>query len=80
LVRGDPQRILTCCLGYEAERVEVTDIVQERRGDSWHMHASVYHKLRSSLPEVESMLSAAGLSLAHSEHASGWLRLSPQFA
>jgi len=76
LVRGDAQRILTCCLGYEAERVEVTDIVHERRGDGWQMHASAYHKLRLSLPEVEAMLSAAGLSLAQSEHASGWLRLS----
>jgi 2-polyprenyl-3-methyl-5-hydroxy-6-metoxy-1,4-benzoquinol methylase len=78
LVRGDARRILTCCLEYEPERVEVTDIVHERSGDGWQMRASTYHKLRLSLPDVEAELRAAGLSLAQSEHAGGWLRLSAQ--
>jgi len=78
LVRGDARRILTCCLQYEAERVEVTDIVHEQSGEGWQMRASAYHKLRLSLPDVEAELGAAGLSLVQSEHASGWLRLSAQ--
>jgi 2-polyprenyl-3-methyl-5-hydroxy-6-metoxy-1,4-benzoquinol methylase len=78
LVRGDAARILTCCLEYGTERLEVTDIVHERRGDGWEMRASTYQKLRLLLPEVEAMLRDEGLSLVRSEHASGWLRQSAQ--
>ncbi|HKO93621.1 MAG TPA: class I SAM-dependent methyltransferase [Polyangiaceae bacterium] len=78
LVRGDARRILTCCLEYEAERVEVTDIVHEQGSDGWQMRASSYHKLRLSLPDVEAELSGVGLSLVQAQPGSGWLRLSAQ--
>jgi 2-polyprenyl-3-methyl-5-hydroxy-6-metoxy-1,4-benzoquinol methylase len=74
LVRGDAERILTCCLQYEAERVEVTDIVHQRQGDAWQMRASAYHKLRLSLTEVRAELEALGLAVTPAPGA-GWLKL-----
>lgn len=74
LVRGDAQRILTCCLQYEPERVEVTDIVHERQGEAWKLRASAYHKLRLSLGEVRAELESLGLAVTPASGA-GWLKL-----
>ena len=73
LVRADADRILTCCLTYEQNRVEVTDILHERVGGAWQMRAGAYHKLRISIPWLTGELAAAGLTVTHSDENAGWL-------
>lgn len=71
LVRGDAERILTCCLEYEIDRVRVTDVVHERLEGQWSLRASEYEKLRLSPAAVASALTARGLSLERYEADGG---------
>ena len=45
-VKSDEDRILTCILEYEAERVTVTDLFHEKTGQGWVQKVSSYHKVR----------------------------------
>ena len=72
-MRADADRILTCCLGYEQNRVEVTDILHERVGGVWQMRVGVYYKLRLSIPWLTGELAAAGLAVTNSDETAGWL-------
>jgi 2-polyprenyl-3-methyl-5-hydroxy-6-metoxy-1,4-benzoquinol methylase len=71
LVRGDAERILTCCLEYDADRVRVTDLVHEHSAGQWSLRASEYEKLRLSPAAVASDLTARGLSLERYESDGG---------
>jgi SAM-dependent methyltransferase len=78
LVRGDDQRILTCCLDYDETRVAVTDVVHERAragtdGGAWQMRASTYHKLRLTAVEIAATLDALGLAVARADSEAGWI-------
>jgi SAM-dependent methyltransferase len=75
LVRADRDRLLTCCLAYEKNRVEVTDILHERVGAEWQMRVGVYHKLRLSIASLNSELEAAGLAATHTDETGGWLTI-----
>jgi 2-polyprenyl-3-methyl-5-hydroxy-6-metoxy-1,4-benzoquinol methylase len=67
LVQADAHRILTCCLDYGDEHVQVTDILHEHRGDAWSMRASSYAKLRLSRDWVSERLRAHGVTVTRSE-------------
>ncbi|MCE9580870.1 MAG: hypothetical protein K8W52_47590 [Deltaproteobacteria bacterium] len=69
-VRSDADRILTCCLDYADDHVRVTDLVHERRGDTWTMRASEYAKLRLAPAVVAAELTAHGLTLERCEPTS----------
>ena len=71
LVRGDKERILTCCLDYRAGRVLVTDVVHELSPGGWSLRASEYEKLRLSPSAVASTLSAEGLRVERCESLAG---------
>jgi 2-polyprenyl-3-methyl-5-hydroxy-6-metoxy-1,4-benzoquinol methylase len=45
-VKSDADRILTCFLEYQAESVDVHDLLHERRDTAWDFRVSVYRKLR----------------------------------
>ena len=75
LVRGDAERVLTCCLSYGAERVSVTDILHERRAGAWTMKTSTYPKLRLSRERVEAALAALGLEIIFAEAVGGRIAL-----
>jgi 2-polyprenyl-3-methyl-5-hydroxy-6-metoxy-1,4-benzoquinol methylase len=70
-VRGDAERVLTCCLDYDADRVVVTDIVHEFAAGKWTLRASEYEKLRLSPSAIVSELTACGLSVERCESNSG---------
>jgi SAM-dependent methyltransferase len=70
-VRSDSNRILTCCLDYGADRVEVTDLVHERRVDAWELRASAYTKLRLSREWVAQQATVHGLTVSRSEVNAG---------
>lgn len=71
LVRGDADRILTCCLDYDADRVVVTDVVHELREGQWTLRASEYEKLRLSPSAVASELTAQGLAVERNDSVAG---------
>jgi SAM-dependent methyltransferase len=60
-VRGDADRIHTCFLEQQGDRMSVHDIVHERDGTKWHMRVSSYPKLRLAPDGVAVMLRNAGL-------------------
>jgi SAM-dependent methyltransferase len=61
-VRSDGDRIHTCFLEKQDERMLVHDIVHERDGSKWRMKVSSYPKLRLEPAAVASMLQRAGLA------------------
>jgi SAM-dependent methyltransferase len=71
LVRADADRILTCCLDYGPERVQVTDIVHERSGADWALSASAYPTLRLSREWVTEQLDHNGLMVTFSTTDAG---------
>lgn len=61
-VRSDADRIHTCFLEQQGERMQVHDIVHERDGAKWGMKVSSYPKLRLVPDDVATMLRSAGLA------------------
>lgn len=59
-VRSDDQRIMTCVLDYEADRVVVTDLIHLRTDTGWQLQKSSYRKLRLAASWVADMLREAG--------------------
>ncbi len=60
-VRSDADRILTCFLEYDAERVTVHDLLHERDGGQWKLRVSSYPKLRLAPDWVAGTLTSRGL-------------------
>ncbi len=60
-VRSDDQRILTCFLEQQRDRVLVHDILQERQPDGWSLRVSAYPKLRLAPAWVQEQLQGQGL-------------------
>jgi len=63
-VRSDADRIHTCFLEQQGDRILVHDIVHERDGAQWHMKVSSYPKLKLAPDAVAAMLRNAGLEVA----------------
>ncbi len=62
-VKSTDSRILTCILEYEEERVRVTDLLNERSGDTWQQKVSHYYKTRICPEEVLRVLEKNGLHI-----------------
>jgi 2-polyprenyl-3-methyl-5-hydroxy-6-metoxy-1,4-benzoquinol methylase len=71
LVRSDAERILTCCLDYENDRVAVTDIVHQKTAEGWRLTASEYPKLRLSRELVTALIHSNGAEIVRSESKAG---------
>jgi hypothetical protein len=74
-VRSDADRVLTCFLEYEADRVIVYDLLQEHGETGWQLSVSSYPKLRIDPAWVEARLAARGLSVALATTPSGMIRV-----
>jgi len=61
-VRSDADRIHTCFLEKQDERMLVHDIVHEREGSNWRMKVSSYPKLRLVPETVAATLQRVGLT------------------
>lgn len=59
-VRMEENRIMATFLEYEAERVNVHDMIFSREGSGWTMHRSAYAKLRLGAGEVVGFMERAG--------------------
>jgi SAM-dependent methyltransferase len=62
-VRSDSDRILTCFLEYADTAVTVHDLLYQREGGSWRLHAGSYRKLRLAPQWVERQLNSLGLAV-----------------
>jgi SAM-dependent methyltransferase len=61
-VRSDANRIHTCFLEEQADRVLVHDMLHEKEGDRWSMQVSSYSKLRLSPAAVCRTFRSVGLT------------------
>lgn len=62
-VKSDQQRILTCVLSYEPQKVKVTDLLWENDGSQWQQKVSTYYKMRISPTLVERLLRNNGFTV-----------------
>lgn len=75
LVRGDANRVMTCCLDYEDDRVLVTDLVHERVDATWTLRKSSYRKLRLSASAVVDSLTSLGLDVVVLDAPRPWIHV-----
>jgi len=74
-VRSDADRIHTCFLEAEADRMMVHDIVHERQGIMWSMRVSRYPKLRLDPAVVERLLAQNALDVTRESGPRGMVRI-----
>jgi SAM-dependent methyltransferase len=74
-VRSDANRIHTCFLEEQPDRMLVHDIVHERDGATWRMKISSYPKLRLAPVAVAETLRYAGLEPTIAPGARGMVRI-----
>jgi SAM-dependent methyltransferase len=74
-LRMDDERIMATFLEYEADRVNVHDMVFGRGTDGWTMHKSAYAKLRLSEEKVRNLLEKTGFHIVSSEQNKGFVTI-----
>lgn len=74
-VRREAERVFTCALDFEPERVLVTDILHEWRDGRWIERRSSYPKLRLAPARVRARLAELGFVLEHDTSAGGLVTL-----
>ncbi len=62
LVRAEAERILTCFLEDQGEKVKVFDLLHEKNGDTWTLAKSFYRKIRLPVEKVKAALMESGFS------------------
>ena len=71
-VRLGDERIMATFLEYEAERVNVHDMVFEKGADGWEMRKSAYQKLRLGAGEVLGLLGRNGFRIVEHREDKGF--------
>ena len=74
-VRSDSERILTCFLEYGDSTVTVHDLLYQREGGAWRLHAGSYRKLRLAPQWVDRQLSSLGLAVMRDTVPGGMVRV-----
>jgi precorrin-6B methylase 2 len=64
-VKSDDNKILTCCLDYEADRIQVTDILHHHTPTGWQQKVSSYYKVRILPGEMKEILTTAGFEVEY---------------
>jgi len=62
-VKSDDNRILTCILDYEKEKVRVTDLLHEKTETGWKQKVSSYFKVRILTNEIIELLESVGFKI-----------------
>lgn len=70
-VKSDENRILTCILDYEPEKVIVTDLLHEKTYNGWNQKVSSYQKVRISPEEIVETIENNGLKVIYDESING---------
>ncbi|TGV03055.1 class I SAM-dependent methyltransferase [Flavivirga rizhaonensis] len=66
-VKSDDERILTCMLEYETEKVKVTDLLYEKTETGWHQKVSSYNKVRITTNEIIEFIEKRGMKIVFNE-------------
>lgn len=66
-VKSDKDRILTCILDYEPEKVKVTDLLYEKTENGWSQKVSSYRKVRISPKEIAEMIENNGMKMTFND-------------
>jgi len=66
-VKSDKDRILTCILDYEPEKVKVTDLLYEKTENGWNQKVSSYRKVRITPNEIAEMIENNGMKITFNE-------------
>jgi SAM-dependent methyltransferase len=77
-VRMDDERIMVTFLEYEAEHVNVHDLVFEKSTDGWKVEKSAYRKLRLGREEVVGFLERVGFHIVSRGEGGGFVRIVAQ--
>ena len=72
-LRMDDERIMATFLEYEADRINVHDMVFVREAEGWTMHKSAYAKLRLGEKKVLNLLGRTGFRIVSSEANRGFV-------
>lgn len=74
-VRSDMNTIFTCFLEYEAEHVNVHDLVYEKAGSDWKLRKSFYRKCRVPFAWLKEILTAVGFKVLRATTENGLITL-----
>jgi SAM-dependent methyltransferase len=74
-LKMDDERIMATFLEYEADRVNVHDMVFVRSPDGWTMHKSAYTKLRLGEEKVRGLLKRTGFRIVSTEENRGFVTI-----
>lgn len=66
-VKNTDDRILTCILEYETEKVKVTDLLYEKINGQWIQKVSTYEKVRIDSMEIVQILEGKGMEIRLNE-------------
>lgn len=66
-VKSSDDKILTCILEYQIEKVKVTDLLYEKINDEWQQKVSSYEKLRIAPQEVMDLIQDKGMKVKFHE-------------
>lgn len=71
-VRSDDDRIMATFLEYEAEHVNVHDMIFIREASGWTMHKSAYKKLRLGAKDALGLMEKAGFGIVEHREREGF--------
>ncbi len=74
-VKFASNKLLTCCLEYFDNYVNVTDIIHYKKDDKWILKTSSYKKVRISALDVVYFLEKSGLKLVNMTRHKGMVHL-----
>jgi 2-polyprenyl-3-methyl-5-hydroxy-6-metoxy-1,4-benzoquinol methylase len=64
-VKSDHNKILTCILDYEDDSIYVTDLLYEKKDDSWKQTISTYQKVRVLTDDIINYVEANNLTIVY---------------
>jgi 2-polyprenyl-3-methyl-5-hydroxy-6-metoxy-1,4-benzoquinol methylase len=70
-VKSDKDRILTCILEYEREKVKVTDLLYEKTENGWNQKVSSYRKVRIRPKEILEMIENNRMKMTFNKSING---------
>jgi SAM-dependent methyltransferase len=74
-VKSDDSRILTVILHHQNEKVQVTDLLYERKDETWTTAISSYYKTVISPAQVKTLLESNGMRVLFSEVVNGMVTM-----
>ena len=70
-LRSSENKIFTCFLEYEKDKVKVFDIIHEKKEGKWHQKISYYRKLKISISCISDSMKSAGFKIEKVDVANG---------